>query len=120
MPGRFFDTREECDAMVDRVTNPDAPAHEQLQTMMGGAGEAFADLLSIRNCFENLEKSFGGGSGNEVHDATTTGRMREPMAALKLAIDEVIEGTKDVTWSSETCTCASCKHSDKTRAAKYN
>lgn len=118
--GRFFDSREECDKLVDQATSPDQSVEEQLLVMGGEAGETFGAMLALRNAAKALDFSFGGDTGNEVHDAHTVSTMREPLAQLHLAIEQLVDGAKEVTWYSEICQCQQCQYQDKQRASKYN
>ena len=118
--GRFFDNKQESDDAIDQGTNPDAPLEDQLLVATGAAGQTVAHMLGLRVACKELEAEFLDGTGNEVHDMRTSTRMREPLAALRLAIDGVVEGAKDVTWFAENCQCKQCRHQDKKRASKYN
>jgi hypothetical protein len=118
--GRFFDNRQEMEDAIEQGTNPNAPLDEQMLVALGGAGQTVAHMLGLRVALQELEKEFLGGTDNEVHDLNTSTRMREPMAMLRLAIDEVVKGAKDVTWQAETCTCKRCRGADRARASKYN
>lgn len=118
--GRYFESREEADQIIDQATDPDGPKDEQMMIAAGQAGSTVSLLLGLRLAAQALEQEFGGGTMNEVHDMMTTTRMREPMAALKLAIAQVVEGAKDVTWNAEICQCDQCRMQDKYEQAKYN
>lgn len=121
---RFFTSKEQSDALLDEATDPAQSPEEKLTVLLAceeaGGGEVTVAILQLRDGAAKLEEAFGGGSGNEVHDMRNITRMREPLAKLNLAIQEVMGGAKDAAWSAETCDCKQCNHADRVRNAGNN